>query len=393
MMLIFIILYSVYPWNETWLVKNSSVSVITNIFLSKNMREIPFEVMRNISLLKKPVIIHTRTDVPSVYKVFYWTSSFWGKNWNETLTFKNCTFSNCVESKGSTEAEFNSSHAIMFHMRFIHEQLLPKYKFTNQRWIATIHESPANEYLNYTKFNGLFNATWSYRRKSDIWTNYSFSIFVKKSADEITQTPVINYANGKKGKPIAWIVSNCHAVSRREYYIKHLEKHIRVDRIGQCGEIKCPRNNHAECLQMLRKNYKFYLAFENSICDEYSTEKYWNAINSDILPVVMSKFNYSAFAPPMSFIDIKDYNSPQALAEHLLKLDENDSLYNKYFEWKKYYKLANVIPNEKCQICEYLNKAAGTNKVYDRLDLFWNKDTDCQSSENYYANIDRKYWH
>ena len=42
-----------------------------------------------------------------------------------------------------------------------------------------------------------------------------------------------------------------------------------------CGNKKCPRNKAKQCFQMLNKEYKFYLAFENSNCRDYITEKFF----------------------------------------------------------------------------------------------------------------------
>ena len=33
---------------------------------------------------------------------------------------------------------------------------------------------------------------------------------------------------------------------------------------------------------------RFYLSFENSICEDYATEKFFNALKSDIVPVSSS---------------------------------------------------------------------------------------------------------
>ena len=46
-------------------------------------------------------------------------------------------------------------------------------------------------------------------------------------------------------------------------------RYISVDTYGQCGELKCD----SCCFQTLQKDYKFYLAFENSNCRDYITEK------------------------------------------------------------------------------------------------------------------------
>lgn len=48
-------------------------------------------------------------------------------------------------------------------------------------------------------------------------------------------------------------------------------RYISIDIYGGCGELKCTKRSG--CRTMLSKYYKFYLAFENSNCIEYVTEK------------------------------------------------------------------------------------------------------------------------
>jgi len=69
------------------------------------------------------------------------------------------------------------------------------------------------------------------------------------------------------------LVSNCRENNNRRKYAQELQKFISVDIYGGCGTKKCPRSKKAECFEMLGKDYKFYLAFENSNCKDYITEK------------------------------------------------------------------------------------------------------------------------
>ena len=78
----------------------------------------------------------------------------------------------------------------------------------------------------------------------------------------------------------------------------------------------------------------FYLAFENSDCKDYVTEKFFRTLSLDIVPVVRGGANYSALAPPGSYIDTRDFSSPQDLAKHLLYLAASKEAYVQHFWWK-----------------------------------------------------------
>ena len=61
----------------------------------------------------------------------------------------------------------------------------------------------------------------------------------------------------------------------------------------------------------------FYLSFENSLCEDYVTEKLWAWLRRDIVPVVMGQANYSAIVPPHSVINALDFSEPRDLANYL----------------------------------------------------------------------------
>lgn len=76
-----------------------------------------------------------------------------------------------------------------------------------------------------------------------------------------------------------------------------------VDIYGRCGKLKCARRNETLCYEQMAKAYRFYLSFENSICDDYVTEKFFNALKYNVIPVTFGGTDYSAIAPPHSYID------------------------------------------------------------------------------------------
>lgn len=92
---------------------------------------------------------------------------------------------------------------------------------------------------------------------------------------------------------MAWFVSNCSARNGRLAYARELGKYISVDIYGTCGPLKCPRTDK-KCFEVLEKEYKFYLAFENSNCRDYITEKFYvNGLGHNVLPIGESESSSS----------------------------------------------------------------------------------------------------
>ena len=59
----------------------------------------------------------------------------------------------------------------------------------------------------------------------------------------------------------------------------------------------------------LGQKYQFYLSFENSLCDDYVSERFFNILHADMIPVVMNGANMSRIAPKHSYIDLEDFTS------------------------------------------------------------------------------------
>ena len=58
---------------------------------------------------------------------------------------------------------------------------------------------------------------------------------------------------------------------------------------------------------MLNRKYKFYLSFENSICEDYVTEKVWKILQLHVVPIVLGGADYKDILPPHSYIDVRDF--------------------------------------------------------------------------------------
>jgi alpha-1,3-fucosyltransferase len=87
-----------------------------------------------------------------------------------------------------------------------------------------------------------------------------------------------------------------------------------------------------QCDEMLQVDYKFYFAFENSLCPDYVTEKFIWPYVYDAFPIVLGEANYSNFSPSYSYVNEKDFQSPKKLTDYLILLDKSEKLDGQYFD-------------------------------------------------------------
>ena len=161
---------------------------------------------------------------------------------------------------------------------------------------------------------------------------------------------------------------------------------ISVDIYGKCSYIYGQNNQCSKSLNCedIFKPYKFNLAFENGVCTDYISEKFWITLQRNSVPVVLSRDCYSAdVIPPASFIRVKDFPSVKALAEYLLHLDKNDTAYNEYFSRRqKFVSRRNQFNFKACKVCNGLHDGRLKPSVYyDMFKTFWNDDVDEKSAE------------
>lgn len=124
------------------------------------------------------------------------------------------------------------------------------------------------------------------------------------------------------------------------------------------------------------RTYKFYLAFENGFCEDYVTEKYWEqALEHDLVPVLMGGADYSELVIPESYINVLDFSSIENLASYLKALDTNSTAYNEYFHWKKKYETEPI--DALCKLCEMLHNESLPSKIQWDLGSFWGVKENC----------------
>ena len=87
-----------------------------------------------------------------------------------------------------------------------------------------------------------------------------------------------------------------------------------------CYKIYDFRSEETDCYAKIEQEYKFYLSFENSLCTDYVTEKFFNVLNYNMVPVTYNGAEMEKFAPRHSYINALDYSSVEELAKYLEKV-------------------------------------------------------------------------
>ncbi|TMS36778.1 hypothetical protein L596_003862 [Steinernema carpocapsae] len=287
------------------------------------------------------------------------------------LRTSRCRVANCILS--SAEVHRPTADVVFFSpptSSFSIEYPRPPH----QLWVMQLLESPENT-MNLSDFNGRINYTASYRYDSDLVTPYGKWVSFEHPLRGIRSS------RKPKTKKVLWLVSHCITNNARMRYANELARYISVDVFGDCGERKLPKEDG---IRLLREEYKFYLAFENSNCEQYVTEKFFdNALKNGAVPIVMGaplEF-YESVAPPHSFIHVDQFRSPKELAQYLQYLDSNEEAYNDYFKWQRYGEF--VDTKFWCRLCSILQQPK--QKIYADIEQWWHSPNQCNRRHQGYT--------
>lgn len=231
----------------------------------------------------------------------------------EPFKSRKCSYQNCYLT--DNRLFFKSIlhfDVLLFNAVFlINNTHIPPVRSENQVYILVGLE-PAGIYKISTVYNNFFNMTWTYKLSSDVPYPY---IIVKNHRSEVIGPKVnMTWVHARdmlatndsfvskirdKGIAAAWIASNCDNAGDRFALVKALENHLaeyghRVDIFGKCGNLECPKGNKMnECYSRIERDYYFYFAFENSLSEDYVTEKLLHALQHYTVPVVYGGANYT----------------------------------------------------------------------------------------------------
>ncbi|KAF9160623.1 Alpha-(1,3)-fucosyltransferase 11 [Actinomortierella ambigua] len=203
-------------------------------------------------------------------------------------------------------------------------------------------------YVEYDdRLTKLFSHLWTVTRDADFPDSYFqsgvdglLSVVLKKPRMSLEEKNKRRKLPREQGgiAPVAWVVSNCHASNQRANYVAELARHIDIDIYGRCNpHLPWPKNEDGKELTVdeLVEQYKFYLSFENSNCDDYVTEKLYRPFLLGNVPVVDGPRNYSRFSPTENaLIQTDNFSNAAELAKYLKKLDADDEAYLSHLRYK-----------------------------------------------------------
>ncbi|GFS04323.1 alpha-(1,3)-fucosyltransferase C-like [Elysia marginata] len=306
----------------------------------------------------------------------------------------------CRQVFNLTEADF----VVIYVFKITKDEIVPRFERPpGQRWVMFDTEPPCRKrnhsMLDLPSLKGQFNWTLSYRLDADIPWLYGYLRFLKNPApkdyDAIYQ---------RKSVTAAWFVGHCSTGSRRDVYAQFMQEYGGLDLhiYGACGNFTCQgecKNKTAgcnkarlkrgsddeKCLPLLSEKYFFYLAFENSLCRDYVTEKFFKIFkNVDTIPVLRGGADHKRLFPPNTYVDAADFATPADLAVHLKKLSQSNWRYTAMLREKDKYRFA---PAGKwfCKLCEKMHSAAASRVQWYSDLRSWYVDGQCRKPSDLIA--------
>lgn len=241
----------------------------------------------------------------------------------------------------------NITGAYFFYATKIKIDNWPLPRYPNKIIWGLFHEesSKNTDILLHEKGLKLFNYSSTFSRYSDV----PFPLYHAQSREKITNRKYFIKTSIKNSlltelSPILYLQSICSTYTDRDLYVQDLMKYQRIDSYGKClNNKKMPKELKYKYLRKLNSDYfyrfvaryKFVIAIENGVCEDYVSEKFWRAIQLGVVPIYFGSPSIRDWLPnEKSAILIEDFSTPMLLSEHIDDLMQNDDLYEEYLEHK-----------------------------------------------------------
>jgi hypothetical protein len=145
--------------------------------------------------------------------------------------------------------------------------------------------------------------------------------------------PLVPLAARDETPVSAWVSSQWDRCGRDEYLLELME-HVRVHSFGAVGRnIELANDEGRRTKRVTIGNYRFTVAFENSMTRDYVTEKFVEPLVAGTVPLYRGAPNIADFAPaPDCYIDVTRFDSPSSLADYLRAMTDEE--YLSFHRWR-----------------------------------------------------------
>ncbi|XP_045214120.2 alpha-(1,3)-fucosyltransferase 10-like isoform X2 [Mercenaria mercenaria] len=273
---------------------------------------------------------------------------WWDSVYTDVDEIRHCGENKC---RLTNKREFQNHHdtsAFLFYGSNFKPYNLPLPRKPHHLWALMHEESPRNAYiLLHEPALSIFNFTSTYSMQSDYPITTQWLQCPEWLQDKKYVLPLVDKNRLRKLglAPVLYLQSDCDVPSDRDSFVKVLQKHIPVDSYGTCLQNKkmARRLRFHDNMAPLddqeffrfAARYKFALAMENYVCEDYITEKLWRPLRLGSVPIVFGAPNIKEYLPSNnSAIVIEDYEDVEDLVQYIRLLDTNDKLYKQYMTFK-----------------------------------------------------------
>ncbi|KAG0030028.1 Alpha-(1,3)-fucosyltransferase 11 [Podila clonocystis] len=285
-------------------------------------------------------------DVKKEYSILWWAPWFNDPQVFEGVVVDNCDLPYTCKFTHNRDV-YDEAKIIVYHGTAFNPKdtsRIEDVKSGNKAWVLMSLEAP-KPYQIKSEWTNVFTHTWTYSFHSDFVQSYFKAgrgpdTFISNILAKPKYTIQEKNTFRKEGlAPIAWIVSSCTSENGRHFYVKQLQKYTKVDIYGHCMSNKeFPKGPDRKDLDpdLFIGKYKFYLAIENTNCNDYVSEKINKPYVNGLVPIVDGPKDYSRYlATNHSAIRMDDFATPEQLADFINELDKDDARYLTYLDYKK----------------------------------------------------------
>ncbi|HCM22678.1 MAG TPA: hypothetical protein DIC46_18330 [Porphyromonadaceae bacterium] len=224
---------------------------------------------------------------------------------------------------------FNTSKAVVFHLPDLLENMEDDLiKQENQLWVAWNMECEENyPWMKDDAIYSMFDLRMDYHQDADVVYPYYTNFKEYLNREKVSE----------KENKVCMIISSSINQSGRMEYIKELIEYIDIDSYGKLyNNMTMVNDIGRETKLQVYSKYKFVIAFENAICQDYVTEKFYDPLIVGSVPIYMGAPNIEELIPGDNcYINVRDYKSAKDLADYLKRCFQDNDEYMKYHKWRR----------------------------------------------------------